>query len=124
MKDLAEALALVLDGLVPLEAEQVSLGAGRGPRGGRRARSAVDLPPFDRSAMDGYAVRAADVSPGTPLRVIGDAAAGGAAGAAVTPGTAVEDLDRRGDPARARTPSCASRTPRCRRRSVVAGSRS
>ena len=35
------------------------------PGGSRRedARSAVDLPPFDRSAMDGYAVRAADTDP-------------------------------------------------------------
>ena len=32
------------------------------------ARSAVDLPPFDRSAMDGYAVRAADTDPPAPLR--------------------------------------------------------
>ena len=49
------------------------------------------LPPWDNSAMDGYAVRAEDVlgaSPGAPVRlaVVGDAAAGGAGDAVVTPG--------------------------------------
>jgi molybdopterin molybdotransferase len=48
----------------------------------------VDLPPFDRSAMDGFAVRAADVR-GEALEVLGDAAAGGAGGLAVGQGTAV-----------------------------------
>ncbi|WP_114390966.1 gephyrin-like molybdotransferase Glp [Notoacmeibacter marinus] len=34
-------------------------------------------PPFDASAMDGYAVRAADLDPeGSPLRIIGESAAG------------------------------------------------
>jgi molybdopterin molybdotransferase len=77
MKDFEEALALVLDGIEPLEAETVPL-----PRAERRviaaeARAAIDLPPFDRTAMDGFAVRAADVSPGAVLKVIGDLAAGG-----------------------------------------------
>jgi molybdopterin molybdotransferase len=52
------------------------------------ARSAVDLPPFDRSAMDGYAVRAADTA-GEPLRLTGEVAAGEAATAALEPGTAM-----------------------------------
>ena len=52
------------------------------------ARAVIDLPPFDRTAMDGYAVRAADVSPGAELRVLGDLAAGGAEGIALGPGTA------------------------------------
>ncbi len=33
-------------------------------------------PPFTASAMDGYAVRAADVAPGAPLRLVGESAAG------------------------------------------------
>ncbi|HUH08451.1 MAG TPA: gephyrin-like molybdotransferase Glp [Egibacteraceae bacterium] len=36
-----------------------------------------DIPRFANSAMDGYAVRAADVNPDTPLEVIGESAAGG-----------------------------------------------
>ena len=38
------------------------------------AVSLVDLPPFDRSAMDGYAVRAADTA--GPMRLAGEIAAG------------------------------------------------
>jgi len=41
-------------------------------------RADRDFPPFDKSQMDGYAVRAADVSPGATLRVIGEVAAGAA----------------------------------------------
>ena len=51
------------------------------------AHAGIDLPPFDRTAMDGYAVRAADVSPGAELRVIGDLAAGGGS-VTLEPGTA------------------------------------
>ncbi len=89
MKDLAEALALVLDGIEPLEAELAPIGAAAGRVAAAEACSVVDLPPFDRSAMDGFAVRAADVAAGESLRVLGDAAAGGAAVAAVEAGTAV-----------------------------------
>src|SRR5207237_658548 len=35
-----------------------------------------DVPGFDNSAMDGYAVRAADVKPGAVLRLIDDLPAG------------------------------------------------
>jgi len=59
--------------------------------------SLVDLPGFDNSAMDGYAVRAVDVFaadpdvPGTAVRlpVVGEVAAGGVATRAVGPGEAV-----------------------------------
>src|SRR5262245_43801886 len=88
MKDLPEALELVLGGLEPLGAEAVPIAAAAGRVAAAEARSAVDLPPFDRSAMDGFAVRAADVR-GEPLRVLGDAAAGDAGGVAVASGTAV-----------------------------------
>src|SRR5690348_8538334 len=47
-------------------------------------------PPFDKSLMDGYAVRAADVAT-TPvtLRVVGEVAAGQSAGRAVGAGEAM-----------------------------------
>ncbi|MHC0432537.1 molybdotransferase-like divisome protein Glp [Streptomyces sp. O3] len=53
----------------------------------------VSLPPFDNSSMDGYAVRAPDVTGASEefpavLEVIGDVAAGGAGGLAVGPGQA------------------------------------
>jgi molybdopterin molybdotransferase len=51
-----------------------------------RVVAAVDVPPFDNSAMDGFAVRAAD-APG-PLRVIGEVAAGAADLPSIEAGTA------------------------------------
>ena len=55
----------------------------------------VDLPRFDNSAMDGYAVRAADVAGASPdrpvsLPVVGEIAAGSAALHRLSPGTAMK----------------------------------
>ena len=83
-----EALELVFDGLAPLGPERVSLADAEGRVAAEPALSAVDLPPFDRSAMDGYAVRAADTAPGVPLRLAGGVAAGEVAAAVLEPGTA------------------------------------
>jgi len=88
MKSIDEALGLVLDGLAPLDAERVPLAGAVGRVAAAPALSAVDLPPFDRSAMDGYAVRAADTAAGVPLRLVGGVAAGEVAAAALEPGTA------------------------------------
>jgi molybdopterin molybdotransferase len=52
-----------------------------------RVVASLDVPPFANSAMDGYAVRAADV-PGE-LRVVGESAAGTSEIPIVEPGTAV-----------------------------------
>ena len=60
----------------PLPAETVALAAALGRVAAEDARSAVDLPPFDRSAMDGYALRAADTDPPAPLALAGEVAAG------------------------------------------------
>lgn len=87
MKDFDEALALVLDGIEPLESETVALPSAEGRVIAAEAHAAIDLPPFDRTAMDGFAVRAGDVSPGATLRVVGDLAAGGDT-LAIEPGTA------------------------------------
>ena len=59
-----------------------------------RAVAAVSLPPWDNSAMDGYAIRAADTAGATEgepvqLRVIGDVPAGAAPTREVEPGTAI-----------------------------------
>ena len=55
----------------------------------------LDLPRFDNSAMDGYAVRAADVASASPdrpvsLPVVGEIAAGSAALHRLSPGTAMK----------------------------------
>ncbi len=88
MKTIDEALELVLGGLEPLGAEQVPLVSAAARVAAAPAVSAVDLPPFDRSAMDGYAVRAADTAPGVALRLVGGVAAGEVAVAELEPGTA------------------------------------
>jgi molybdopterin molybdotransferase len=82
------ALELVLDPIAPLEAERVPLAQAAGRVAAEPARAAVDLPPFDRSAMDGFAVRAADTAPGFVLQLAGAVAAGEVADAALQPGTA------------------------------------
>ena len=53
-----EAQRLVLERARPLPAESVSLGEAFGRVSAEAVASAVDLPPFDSSAMDGFAVRA------------------------------------------------------------------
>ncbi len=56
-----EALALVLGGAAPIErTERVRLGDADGRVLAADATAALDVPPFDRAAMDGYAVVAAD----------------------------------------------------------------
>jgi molybdopterin molybdotransferase len=88
MISIDEALELVLRELPPLGSERVPLAEAAGRVAAAPALSAVDLPPFDRSAMDGYAVRAADTAPGVPLRLAGGVAAGEVATATLEPGTA------------------------------------
>jgi molybdopterin molybdotransferase len=49
-----------------------------------------NYPPFDRSARDGFALRAADAAqPGAKLRLVGESRAGGAFDGTVQPGTCV-----------------------------------
>jgi molybdopterin molybdotransferase len=69
-----EALATVLSAATPLAGEQVPLGDAVGRFLLADIHAGLDLPPFANSAMDGFAVRAAD-TPGT-LRIVGEAAAG------------------------------------------------
>jgi molybdopterin molybdotransferase len=69
-----EALALVLEWVHPLEGEDVPVGQAAGRVVAEPALAVTDLPPFDSSSMDGYAVRAAD-TPGH-LTLVGHSAAG------------------------------------------------
>ncbi|MBA2461920.1 MAG: molybdopterin molybdotransferase MoeA [Actinobacteria bacterium] len=82
-----EALALVLARVRPLEAESVPVAQAAGRVLREEARAAVDLPPFPSSAMDGYAVRAAD-TPGR-LPVVDRIAAGRPAAGPLGPGEAM-----------------------------------
>jgi len=75
----AEALAHVTSSVGPLAAEQVALPDALGRVLAEDVASRLTQPPVDVSAMDGYAVRAADVtSQPVTLKVIGESAAGGA----------------------------------------------
>jgi molybdopterin molybdotransferase len=58
---LDEALGLILQATVPIErTERVALGDAGGRVIATPPSAAMDVPPFDRAAMDGYAVRAED----------------------------------------------------------------
>src|ERR1700674_833466 len=72
-----EALARILDGVAPTLAEAVAIEAPHRRTLAESLAALITQPPFDASAMDGYAVRAADVArlPAT-LALIGEAAAG------------------------------------------------
>lgn len=87
MRSVEEALAGILAVARPMEAETQPLDAcfGRAPAS-FELTAAVDVPPFDNSSMDGYALRAAD-TPGR-LRLVGEVAAGAAMPPEVAPGTA------------------------------------
>lgn len=69
-----EALACMLGAAQPLPAERVPFEAAVGRVLAEDVHSDVDMPPFNKSAMDGFACRRADL-PG-PLRVIEEIAAG------------------------------------------------
>lgn len=72
-----EALERILARIAPLEAADVALGDALGSVLAQDATADRDIPPFRNSAMDGYAVRGADVQrDGVRLTVVGSVAAG------------------------------------------------
>ncbi len=83
MLSVEEALARVLAAAMPVETEEVALMEAFGRTLAEPIAAGRTQPPFANSAMDGYALRAADAAaPGARLRVIGESAAGrGFAGA-------------------------------------------
>lgn len=70
------ARARILAGLTPTAAETVALSEGASRVLARGVTARLTQPPADVSAMDGYAVRAADAAEGASLAVIGSAPAG------------------------------------------------
>ena len=84
---LEAALEAVLAHARPLGSEQVPVAAASGRVLAEDARAAVDLPPFPSSAMDGFALRAAD-APGR-LPVVARIAAGHPAPRPLAPGEAM-----------------------------------
>jgi molybdopterin molybdotransferase len=89
-----EALAEILRNVDPLPTESVPILESLGQVLAEEIISDTDIPPFDNSAMDGFAVRAADVAGAdrrwpVVLVVVGTVAAGYVAGERVEPGTAI-----------------------------------
>jgi molybdopterin molybdotransferase len=120
MLDIREAQERILSGIEPLPGEELSLKDALGRYLSEDVLAREDAPPFSNSAMDGYAVRAADLSGAsaeTPVRltVAGESKAGSGPGLTLTPGSAIriftgapvpidadavvmqEDTDREGD---------------------------
>ena len=76
----------VLAAVRPLASEEVPLAAALGRVLALDVDSAIDVPPFDGSAMDGYAVIA---GPAAQLKVVGEARAGHPSPQAAREGTAI-----------------------------------
>jgi len=94
MISVEEARKRVLDMVAVLDTVELPLEECLGLFLAEEVFSSVDLPPFDNSAMDGYAVRAADVAgaeQGSPVRleVLEDLPAGYVAESEVGPGQSV-----------------------------------
>jgi len=86
--DPATALEQILHQVKPLRTKRIDLADALGRTLARDVRADRDSPPTNRSAMDGYAVRAADLSePNGRLRLIGEVAAGADQFPSVTTGT-------------------------------------
>jgi molybdopterin molybdotransferase len=79
--------ALLAD-VAPAGVQGVALNDADGRWLAEPVRAGRDQPPFDASAMDGWAVRTADLG-GRPLRIVGESAAGAGFAGAVGPGEAV-----------------------------------
>lgn len=92
-----EALETILDNVAALGAERVSILDALGRVLAEQVRSPRDIPPFDNSAMDGYAVRAVDVADANEaqpvrLKVIETVGAGTMPQLALEPGQATRTM--------------------------------
>jgi molybdopterin molybdotransferase len=85
-----EALARILEGVSPTPIETVGLIEARGRVLAESIVAKLTQPPFDASAMDGYAVRARDIAQApVTLSVVGESQAGSRYAGAIREGEAV-----------------------------------
>ena len=94
MISLEEAKERILAFLTPLPVEQLPLFTAAGRYCAAHLHSTIDLPRFDNSAMDGYAVRCDDLKTATAsnpveLKLIGRIAAGETFAGTIPPGTSL-----------------------------------
>lgn len=96
MLNYEQARALLLEAVEPVEPvemEHVPLPCSGGRVLARTLTAREDVPPFDRSAYDGYALRSADTMAGTvTLRILEEVPAGNVPHQTVSPGTSVKIL--------------------------------
>ena len=71
-----EALHTILSRLQPLQARTLPLGRAVGSYAAEDVFARIALPPFDNSAMDGYAVVASSTRVGARLKIVGEQPAG------------------------------------------------
>ncbi len=77
MISVSDAISLIRRNVEPIGSESILLSQGVGRVLAEDIIADMDLPPFDRSQMDGFAVRAADVAKApVDLEIVGESAAG------------------------------------------------
>ncbi|MFT5831058.1 MAG: molybdopterin molybdotransferase, partial [Bacteroidia bacterium] len=91
MRTPKEAISEILGRIEPItDTEAVPIKEAAGRILSEEVVSDVDLPPFEKSMMDGYAVRSEDTGDGAwSLRKLGESRAGEAFGGAVGPGECI-----------------------------------
>src|ERR687894_3183027 len=85
-----EAVRLVLENPPRLPAEEVPLVEAQGLALAEDVRARFDSPPFDNSAVDGYAVRSVDAVSGRTFKLVDEAPAGRPAARSVGEGEAIK----------------------------------
>src|SRR5215204_2062010 len=88
--DHPEAVRLVLENTHRLPVRDVPLVEARGLALAQDLKARFDSPPFDNSAVDGYALRSADAEAGRVFRVVDEAPAGRPAAKSVGEGEAIK----------------------------------
>ncbi|MEM1024361.1 MAG: gephyrin-like molybdotransferase Glp [Myxococcota bacterium] len=86
MKSIGEALRSMLPAFEPLGSESLAVDSALDRHLAEDVPARVDAPPFDNSAMDGYAVRTGQTTEGAKSKVVGESRAGGG-----TPAPLAED---------------------------------
>lgn len=85
-----EAIYTVLKNAGPLPPVPTPIEEAVGRALAEDVRSAIEMPPFDKSAVDGYAARAADIKPGAALKCRGLVQAGQGYKGKIKPGECVK----------------------------------
>ena len=117
MISVEDAQKSILEMIRPMGRERAGLLNSLGRVLAEDVHSSRPVPPWNNSAMDGYALRAEDVRGATresprSLRVIEEIQAGVMATREVGPGEAIKIMTGAPIPEVERTPSCSSRRPR------------